>query len=170
MTNDKKTRISKNLVAFMRSEEALTDEAATFIRHWILTDKKGKLKADYDIWDMVLKRYLPESRPVLFRSTARKVDGKIASFTGTLRCAEKFSGGKGFLIICDTKEFLQFSDMESPGNYSRSFFPIAELLRKEAKNTPCKFSSKLLEEYTKEDEYIMRVNLNRMCVCKWQSI
>ena len=154
----------------MRSEEALTDEAAAFISHWILTDKTEKRKADYDIWDMVLKRYLPESRPVLFRSTARKADGKIASFTGSLRCAEKFSEGKGFLIICDTKEFLQFSDMESSGNYSHSFFPVAELLRKEEKNTPCKFSPKLLEEYTKEDESIMRVNLNWMYVCKWQSI
>lgn len=66
------------------------------------------------------------------------------------------------------KEYEEWQ--KSPGNYSRSFFPVAELLRKEAENTPCKFSPKFLEEYTKEDEYITRVNLNCMYVCKWQSI
>ena len=167
MTPESKINVSNNLIAFMDSKEELTKEAADFICDWILTDRAGKCKAHYDVWDKVLKNYMPKTRPVLFRACNRRVDGKIASFTGSIRCAERFSNGKGFLIICDTAETLLRCDLEIPGDYSHTFFPVAELLKKEASFSTCKFPRRLVEDYIKEDEYIMRVNLGWMHTCKW---
>lgn len=167
MTRIKKELICHNLIAFMEPDEELSQEAATFIGNWILTDASEKKKSDYDVWDEVLKCYMPSARPTLYRSCNRREDGKIASFTGSIHCAQKFSGDRGFLLICDTKETLQFSHLEQCGEYRHTFFPLSDLLKKEAQSPNCKFSKRLIEDYAKEDEYIMRVDLGRMYSCKW---
>lgn len=167
MARIKKELICHNLIAFMESNEELSQEAATFIGNWILTDASEKKKSDYDVWDEVLKSYMPSACPTLYRSCNRREDGKIASFTGSIHCAQKFSDGKGFLLICDTKEALQFSHLERCGEYGHTFFPLSDLLKKESQSPNCKFSKRLIEDYTKEDEYIMRVDLGQMYSCKW---
>ena len=130
-----------------------------------------KTKAFYDVWGIVLNNYMPKTRPVLFRSCNRLVDDKIASFTGRFRVVQRFSRGKGLLIICDTEESLfplEFTENHPPNRpYRNTFFSIAELLRKEAQSSSCKFSARLIRDYSGEDEYIMRVNLNLMCCCKF---
>lgn len=159
--------ISQNLINFMKTDEELSHEAATFIKNWILSDAKEKTKAYYDVWDLVLKSYMPTYRPVLYRSCKRREDGKIASFTGRIYCAQRFSEGKGFLLICDTEEILRFPEIQKRGEYRHTFFPISELLKKELQSRNCKFSKRLIDDYAKEDEYIMRIDINWMFSCKW---
>jgi hypothetical protein len=167
LSQQKKERISRNLIAFMEKSEELSQEAATFIGNWILTDAKEKSKAYYDVWDLVLKRYMPTIRPVLYRSCKRRENGKIASFTGRIYCAHRFSESRGFLLICNTEETLQLSERQKYGEYQHTFFPISELLKKESQTSNCKFSKRLIDDYAKEDEYIMRVDTNWMYSCKW---
>lgn len=167
LNQQKKLFISQNLIDFMKSKESLLPDSATFISNWILTNATEKNQTYYDIWELVLKNYMPSTRPVLYRSCKRRDNGKIASFTGRVSCAQKFSDGKGFLLICDTKEMLQFSEFEKRGDFRHSFFPLSELLKKESKSEDCKFSRQLINDYIKEDEYIMRVNLGCMYSCKW---
>lgn len=167
LNQHQKASISNNLIAFMDSREELSQESAAFIGNWILTDASEKGKSYYDTWDMVLKSYMPFTRPVLYRSCNRRDDGKIASFTESIRSAYKFSGNKGFLLICDTEETLSFPGLQKCGDYRHTFFPISELLKKEAQSLSCKFSKSLIENYAKEGEYIMRVNLGWMYSCKW---
>ena len=120
----------------------------------------------YDIWDNVLKNYMPDKHPVLYRSCNRRTNGEIASFTGNIYSAYRFSGGKGFLLICNTSQFL-YEQLNNQGEYKHTFFPIAELLKKESKSVNCKFSERFINDYLKEDEYIMRVDLESMYSCKW---
>lgn len=163
----KKEFIGRNLIAFMESDDELSDDAITFIVNWIMTDAKEKTKAYYDIWDIVLKHYMPLTRPILFRSCKRRTNEKIASFTGSIYCAQRFSDNNGFLLICNTEEGLRFPELQKYGDYRHTFFPISELLKKESRSAKCKFSKGIIENYIKEDEYIMRVNLDRMYSCKW---
>ena len=167
LSQQKKEAISRNLIGFMESDEELSRDTATFIGNWILTDVKEKTKAYYDVWDLVLKNYMPTSHPVLYRSCKRREDGKIKSFTGRIYCANKISVNQGFLLICNTEETLSFSELQRRGEYQHTFFPISELLKKESQLPNCKFPKSLIDNYVKEDEYIMRVNLGWMYSCKW---
>ena len=167
LSQQKKVSISQNLIAFMESNEELSREAATFIGNWILTGAEGKTKTYFDIWDLVLKSYMPTTHPILYRSCKRREDGKIRSFTGRIQCAQRFSDNRGFLLICDTEEALGFPEWQKIGEYQNTFFPLSELLKRESKSSNCKFSKRLIEDYIKEDEYIMRVNLNWTYSCKW---
>lgn len=121
------------------------------------------------MWDKVLKNYMPKTYPILFRSCSRRKAGKIASFTGRIECANRFSGNKNcFLIICDTKKYIHLSKKyEQQGEYTHTFFPLTELIRKEISHSDSKFSKNFYAPYLGEDEYIMRVNLNWMYSCKW---
>lgn len=165
LSNHEKLLISTNLVAFMQSEDNLLEESAAFIANWILTVANEKPKAYFDVWDVVLKNYMPTARPILFRSCKRRENGRIASYTGNISCARKFSEGKGFLLICDTMRLIL--DRQVKGQYDYTFFPISELLKKEAKSVDCKFSESLIDNYSGEDEYVMRTNLNWIHSCKW---
>jgi hypothetical protein len=167
LSQHKKETIGRNLIDFIESDKELSRDAATFIGNWILTGAKEKTRAYYDVWDIVLKNYLPTTRPVLYRSCARREDGKIRSFSGRIGCVQRFSENKGFLLICDTEETLSFPELQKCGDYRHTFFPNSELLKKEAQSPDCKFSKSLIGNYTKEDEYIMRVNLGWMYSCKW---
>lgn len=167
LSQQKKEAISRNLVDFMESDKELSRDAATFIGNWILTDVKEKPKAFFDVWDLVLENYLPTTHPMLYRSCKRREDGKIRSFTGQIYCAHRFSEDQGFLLICNTEDTLRFPELQKRGEYQHTFFPISELLKKESQLPNCKFSKRLIDDYVKEDEYIMRVNLGWMYSCKW---
>ena len=72
------------------------------------------------------------------------------------------------MLICNTSQFL-YEQLNNQGEYKHTFFPIAELLKKESKSVNCKFSERFINDYLKEDEYIMRVDLESMYSCKWYS-
>lgn len=170
LSQRQKESVSENLVAFMGSNVALSQAAATFIGNWILSGPEEKTKAYFDVWDIVLRNYMPAPpRPVLFRSCNRIVDEKITSFTGNFQSFQRFSQEKGLLLICDTKELLPlgFPNPRPQGQYRNTYFSIAELLKKEAKSPNCHFSDRLINDYVGEDEYIVRTNLNLMSSFKW---
>ncbi|MGL5920952.1 MAG: hypothetical protein ACRCZQ_10705 [Bacteroidales bacterium] len=165
----RKKKIAKNLIDIMQNDSDIAEHTIDFITNWCRTDASGKRKAFFDVWDLVLKNYLPATRPVLFRACDRlSKNGKIASFTGRLECARRFSKGKGALIVCDTEETLQYENtFYKPGEYEHSFYPLVSFLKKVQKNGGCGFTKQFLDDYIGEDEYIMRVNLDRMCCFRW---
>ncbi|MDM1521563.1 hypothetical protein HX087_17485 [Myroides odoratimimus] len=148
----------------------ITELTRVFISNWILTSGNEKRKAFFDVWEIVLKNYLPKTRPILFRSCQRiGKDGKIASFTGRIECARKFGDGKGTLIVCDTKEVLMFENKYyKTGEYKHSFYPLVDLLIEAKKSDGWGFSDNILNNYLGEDEYIMRINHNWMNFLKWK--
>lgn len=164
-----KHEIAQNLVNILKNDENITEQTREFISNWILTDSMEKRKAFFDIWDIVLKNYLPTSRPILFRACDRiSKNGKIASFTGRLESARRFSNGKGSLIICDTKETLISEDtFYKIGEYKHTFYPLAEVLLKAKNDGGWGFSERILNEHIGEEEYIMRINLGGMCCVRW---
>jgi len=169
LSKGQKSEIAQNLIDILQKDASITKEAKVFIGNWILTDCTEKRKAFFDVWDIVLRNYLPATRPVLFRACGRinKVQ-TIASFTGRLECARRFSEGKGSLIICDTKEMLQFEEeFYKPGDYKHTFYPLVTVLQKAKEGGGWGFSESLLNRYVGEDEYIMRINLGRMSCLKW---
>lgn len=165
-----KREIAQNLIDILDKDACITKQTESFIRNWILTGPEGKSKAFFDVWDIVLKNFLPSSRPILFRACHRiGKNGKIASFTGRLESAEMFSKGKGLLIICDTKRALEFDTINhKAGKYKHTFYPLVEVLIRAKNAGDWGFSDRLLDEYTGEDEYIMRIDTNNHMHClKW---
>lgn len=168
LSTKQKEDTAQNLIDILSKAAMITDLTRTFIGNWILTGPDEKYKAYYDVWDVVLKNYLPQSRPVLFRACKRRYDGRIASFTGCLESARRFSKGNGLLIICDTQETLQFETrLYKPGQYKHTFYPLFKVLEIAKKHGGWGFSDRLLEQYAGEQEYIMRVDLANMHTFKW---
>ncbi len=172
LTSEQKRGIAQNLIDILQKDTVITKEARNFISNWLLTDGSEKFKAYYDVWDIVLRNYLPTTRPILFRACDRiNKNGKIASFTGRLESARRFSKGKGYLIICDTKEVLDYEErFYKIGEYKNTFYPLIEVLRKANAAGGWGFSDRLLNDYIGEDEYIMRNNLDLMHYLKWKQI
>jgi len=169
LSKNQKNEIAQNLIEILQNDADIANETRTFISNWILTGPEEKRKAFYDVWDIVLKNYLPATRPILFRSCERisKIN-KITSFTGRLECAKRFSQGKGVLIICDTKETLKFEEeIYEAGNYNHTFYPLVSVLIKAKKSGGWGFSERLLNNYIVEDEYIMRYNSKNMYNLRW---
>ncbi len=164
-----KSEIAQNLIDILQSDATITKQARGFIVNWIRTDGTEKRKAFFDVWDIVLKNYLPTTRPILFRTCGRiGKDGKIASFTGRLECARRFSEGKGFLIICDTKEMLDFEEeFYKPGEYEHTFYPLVTVLLKAKQAGGWGFYERTLNDFIGEDEYIMRIKTGHMYTLKW---
>jgi len=164
-----KSNIAKNLIDILRNGVAITGETRGFIINWLRTGPDEKRKAFFDVWDLVLKNHLPSSRPILFRSCSRKnVNGKIASFTGRLECARRFGKGMGALLICDTKELLDFEAQHyKAGSYKHTFFPLRDVLIKAKNDGGWGFSERLLDEFIGEDEYIMRINPGHVHAFRW---
>lgn len=77
MTPESKINVSNNLIAFMDSKEELTKEAADFICDWILTDRAGKRKAHYDVWDKVLKTICQRLDPFCFALVIEELTAKL---------------------------------------------------------------------------------------------
>jgi hypothetical protein len=169
LSKDQKWEIAQNLIDILEKDATIIGQTKRFIGDWILTVSGEKRKAFFDVWDIVLKNFLPTTRPILFRACDRiNKDGKVASFTNRLDCAKRFSNGKGSLIICDTKETLAFEEsFYKPGEYAHTFYPLNEVLEKARNAGGCGFSEKLLNDYNGEGEYIMRINLGHMHCVKW---
>ncbi|WP_202924484.1 hypothetical protein [Flavobacterium phycosphaerae] len=71
------------------------------------------------------------------------------------------SKGSGFLIICDTRETLEYDEcFRNLGSYKRTFFPLVNVLIKARDSGGSGFSERFLDEFIGEDEYIMRINLD----------
>lgn len=169
LSENQKREIAQNLIDILQKDVPISKQTVEFVSNWICTVTDEKRKAFYDVWDIVLKNYLPITRPILFRA-CRRVDrnGKIASFTGRLEAARRFSEGKGTLIICDTKEILLCEEeLYQPGEYRYTFYPLVSVLEKAKAAGGCGFSKRILEDYIGEDEYIMRICLGGSCCLKW---
>ncbi len=169
LSQTEKSNIASNLIDILQNSATITDDTRVYIVNWLRTGPDQKRKAFFDVWDLVLKNYLPSSRPILFRSCSRKsVSGKIASFTGRLECARRFGSGKGALLICDTKELLDYeAQYYEAGSYKHTFFPLREVLIKAKNHGGWGFSERLLEEFIGEDEYIMRINSGHVHAFRW---
>jgi len=167
LTSLQKEEVAQNLISILESDAEATKETRCFIANWVMTGPNEKRKAFYDVWDIVLKNYLPQTKPVLFRACSRPVDGKISSFTGRFECAEEFSKYKGILLICDTAfSLLIDSRHNKPGSYRNSFYPLADAIKRINMGKPDDDIG-FLKRYIGEDEYIMRVNLGLMSKLKW---
>lgn len=169
LSKDKKSEIAQNLIDILQKDATITGQTITFIDNWILTGPGEKRKAFFDVWDVVLRNYLPTTRPILFRACKRNSKKeRIASFTGRLECARRFSQGRGSLIICDTKELLDLEEkFYTIGEYRHTFYPLVSVLEKAKDLGGCGFSERLLNDYIGEDEYIMRTNLGNTHSVKW---
>jgi hypothetical protein len=169
LSKNEKREIAQNLIGILENDEIITGQSRRFICDWILTDSKEKRKAFFDVWEIVLMSFLPKNRPVLFRSCNRiSKNGKIASFTGRLECAKRFSNGKGSMIICDTKQTLAFEEsIYKLGSYLHTFYPLVDVLVKAKNDGGWGFPERILNNYIGEDEHIMRVNLGRMHCVSW---
>ncbi|MEJ5245223.1 MAG: hypothetical protein WHV28_05880 [Bacteroidota bacterium] len=169
LTEVQKKQIAQNLIDVFEKDATIIAQTRRFIGDWILTGSNEKRKAFFDVWEIVLKNFLPKTRPILFRSCDRiSKNGKIVSFTGRIECARRFSNNKGFLIICDTKETLSFEDtLYNQGDYRHTFYPLAEVLIRAKEAGGWGFSERLLNNYIGEDEYIMKINLDHMHITKW---
>lgn len=169
LSTNQKREIAQNLIDVLQKDMMISKQASTFIGNWILTDGSDKRKAFFDVWDIVLKNYMPTTRPVLFRACGRvHKNEKIASFTGRLECARRFSENRGSLIICDTKESLEHEGkFYTVGEYKHTFYPLVSVLKKARDAGGWGFSQRLLNDYIGEDEYIMRITLGNMHCLKW---
>lgn len=168
LTSAKKEFIAQNLIDALEQGRSIERDTVTFICNWILTEPEEKVKAFYDVWDIVLRNYMPTKRPILFRSCSRRADGRIASFTGRLESARRFGNNQGFLLICDTAECLKYEEkFYKRGEYRHTFYPLSELIKRDSVAEPHVFSERMRSDYIGEDEYIMRVNLGRMSTFRW---
>ena len=163
-----KEEIATNMVAFMVDDTPLLKESISFIYNWVSQPEGvGRSKGYYDVWDIVLRNYLPKERPTLFRSCKRLSNRPIQSFTGKIYTAERFSDGHtGHLLICDTKEYLQ-SENETAEEHKRSFFSLYQCVEKAMTTTETCFSEYFYVMCKKEDEYIVRVNQDWLYDLKW---
>lgn len=169
LSENQKIDIATNLIDILHKDAAITKQTRIFIGNWVLTGPDEKRKAFYDVWDIVLKNYFPQKRPILFRACKRKSkNGKIVSFTGRLECARRFSNNSALLIICDTKETLQFEKKYyRHGEYEHTFYPLVNVLVKARDSGGWGFSERLLEDFIGEDEYIMRFNSGHSQILRW---
>jgi len=172
LSKDEKNEIAQNLINILQNDADIAEQTKTFIYNWVLTVAREKRKAFFDVWEIVLGNYLPpkKERPVLFRACGRiGKKNKIASFTGRIESARRFSKGKGVLLICDTKERLEFQERFSrPGRYKNTFYPLVTVLKKAQKDGWPGFNKDFLNKYIGEDEYIMRVNWEGMHCFRWR--
>ncbi|WP_228520584.1 hypothetical protein [Flavobacterium sp. CSZ] len=63
--------MAQNLLDIMQKDAIIKAETRTFVTNWIRTGPKEKRKAFFDVWETVLREYLPDTRPVLFRTSDR---------------------------------------------------------------------------------------------------
>lgn len=160
LSKKQKTEIAQNLIDILKENAPISSDTRAFIVNWLMTGSDEKRKAFFDVWDLVLKNYLPDTRPILFRSCKRKnFSGRIASFTSRLECVRRFSKGKGSLLICDTKELLDFeTKYYEKGSYKHTFFPLVDILKKAKIDGNSGIKETILDEYIGEEEYIMRLS------------
>lgn len=167
LTAKKKNEIAQNLIDIINKNIEPSEETKTFIGNWILSPRREKFKAYFDVWEIVLNKFLPKSNPILIRSISRKSKHEyIASFTNSAYSATRFSRGKGYWIICDTKDCLP-TIRNKQGNYRNTFYPLSDVLKKAKKCGGWGFSDRLLQQYAGEDEYIMKIDFSVMQLLKY---
>ncbi|MDV3674250.1 hypothetical protein CMU30_06890 [Elizabethkingia anophelis] len=169
LSSTKKREIAQNLIDILEKDIRPSKETVIFISKWITSDRSKKFKAYYDVWEIVLKNFYPKTRPVLIRSIPRKSKAKyIGSFTDSVISAERFGMYKGYWIICDTKCSLSTDQSkDAPGNYTNTFYPLNEVLRKAKEKGGWGFANSFLERYEEEGEYIMKINFSVMQLLKY---
>jgi len=190
LSKKKKQKIAQNLIDILEKEQTPLMETVSFIGNWILTPRDEKFKAFYDVWELVLKNYMPKTSPILIRSIERKSKAEyIASFTNSAYCANRFSTsfgtpikhnigngeyielsgqGKGYWIICDTKQTVKiFEKAYKKGEYKYTFYPLSEVFKKAKANGGWGFSDDLINTGIGEDEYIMKINYSIMNLLKF---
>lgn len=166
LTAKKKQEIAQNLIDITDKDIDPYAETITFIGNWILTDRREKFKAYLDVWEIVLKNFIPKTKPILIRSISRKSRLEyIASFTNSAYSAVRFTKGKGYWIICDTKDCLPPYENKQ-GNYN-TFYPLSEVLKKAKEKGGWGFSERFLRQYAGEDEYIMKIDFSIMQLLKY---
>lgn len=169
LTTEKKKEIAQNLIDILEKDICPSKETITFICNWILTVRNEKVKAYYDIWEIVLRNFYPKARPILIRSISRRSRHEyIASFTNSAYSAERFGEYKGYWIICDTKYSL-ISDftLGKKGSYINTFYPLSDVLKRAKEKGGWGFSERFLSSYSGEDEYIMKINFSYMQLLKY---
>lgn len=164
LSENQKNKIAQNLIDILQKDADITKQTINFIDNWI-RDQSGARKVFFDVWDIVLRNYVPTTSPILFRGCKKVTkNGKISSFTGRLDCAIKFAKPGGYLIICDTEGISQFQ--EQHGEYKHTFYPLVSVLKKAKDSGWCGFSERTLKHIV-EDEYIMRINFDYMKYVKY---
>ncbi|WP_454045023.1 hypothetical protein [Chryseobacterium sp. Marseille-Q8038] len=167
LTASKKEEIAQNLIDIFERDIEPSVDTRRFICNWILTDRSEKFKAYYDVWEIVLKNFIPKTKPILIRSIPRKSKLEyIASFTNTAYSAVRFGEGKGYWIICDTKDCLPSLEINK-GRYRNTFYPLSDVLKKAKANGGYGFSDRFLRNYAGEDEYIMKIDFSVMQLLKY---
>lgn len=142
LSKNQKQEVAQNLIDLLEKDAVMNAETHRFIAGWILTDGGGKSKVFYDVWNIVLKSFLPKTRPILFRA-----------------CDRISKNGKKEML------FLQES-FNRVGEYTDTFYPLVDVLIKAKEAGECGFTETLLN-FACEDEYIMRINLGHMHSVKW---
>lgn len=174
MQYNKKKRIAKSLISGSNTMRSISKEAKDFIVEWCMTDNTGKTKDMYDIWEIVLRNYLPNETPVLFRGSEYINFGKIESYTTKISCAERFatsdqgdSGNKEYyLLIMDTRHFKILNSKSNIGEYQYSYYPIFQLLAKEKSKKNSNFSKRFIDNYECEEECVTWTKASEVTVCK----
>lgn len=167
LTAIKKEEIAQNLIDIFEKDIIPSADTITFICNWVYTDRSEKFKAYYDVWDIVLRNFIPKTKPILIRSIARKSRSEyIASFTNTAYSAVRFGEKKGYWIICDTKDCLPSLEINK-GKYRNTFYPLSDVLKKAKANGGYGFSDRFLRDYSGEDEYIMKIDFSVMQLLKY---
>jgi hypothetical protein len=59
LSRNQKNEIAQNLIDILQKDAKIFDSTVTFISNWASTGHTGKRKAFFDVWDIVLKNYLP---------------------------------------------------------------------------------------------------------------
>ena len=80
LSKDLKREIAQNLIDILQKDENIKKSTKTFICNWLCTGPEEKRKAFFDVWDIVLKNYLPKERPILFRS-CKRISKNISFYT-----------------------------------------------------------------------------------------
>lgn len=167
LSSQKKQEIAQNLIDILDGDIDPLLETITFIDKWICSDRSEKFKVYYDVWEIVLRNFIPTTKPILIRSISRKSKHEyIASFTNSAYSAVRFGEGKGYWIICDTKDCLPSLKINK-GKYRHTFYPLSNVLKKAKEKGGWGFSERLLREYGGEDEYIMKIDFTVMQLLKY---
>lgn len=169
LTDKHKKEIAQNLIDIIDKDCTPLKETTIFIVNWIGTDRSEKFKAYYDVWEIVLNNFYPKTRPILIRSVPRKSKLEyIGSFTNSAYSAQRFGEGRGYWIICDTKDCLQPTRPKNrEGNYRNTFYPLSEVLRKAEEKGGWGFSDRFLRQCSREAEYVMRIDFSVMQLLKY---
>ena len=174
LSKKQKAEIAQNLIDILQKDSEITEQTRIFIDEFLGSGPDDNKKAFFDVWDIVLKNYLPTTRPILFRACNRlSKNGKITCFTGQLESARNLRKCRGSLIIiCDTKETLQFEEQDcQPSEYKHTFYPLVSVLEKAKASGGYGFSKRTMDRmygYIGEDEYIMRIDLDNMYGLGWR--